>query len=196
MERGRPRTFDIDDAVEKAMHLFWKKGYHGTTIPDLSDALGINRPSLYAAFGDKEGLFRASLDRYRSDPASYVNRALAMPTAREAFQSLLYGVVDLLTDKKNPGGCLFVCGGLAGGEASAPILEEMKRRRLEGEADIRVRFERAVVDGDLPQGTDFRALAKFAATQMWGLSVQGMNGSTKKELLAVAEIAIRAFPSR
>ena len=195
MERGRPRAFDIDDAVEKAMHLFWKKGYYGTTIPDLTEAIGINRPSLYAAFGDKEGLFKLALDRYRKDPASYVNRALAKPSAREAFQSLMYGVVDLLTDKKNPGGCLFVCGALAGGEASASILDEMKKRRIEGEADIRKRFERAMAEGDLSPTANARSLAKFAATQMWGLSILAMNGSTKKELLAVAELAIRAFPS-
>ena len=195
MERGRPRTFDIDDAVEKAMHLFWKKGYHGTTIPDLTEAIGINRPSLYAAFGDKEGLFKLALDRYRQDPASYVNRALEKPTARKAFQSLLYGVVDLLTDKRNPGGCLFVCGALAGGEASATVLTEMKKRRIEGERDIRIRFQDAVANGDLPPTANAATLARFAATQMWGLSILAMNGSKKKELLAVADVAIRAFPS-
>lgn len=177
------------------MRLFWKKGYCGTTIPDLTEAIGINRPSLYAAFGNKEGLFKRALDLYRVDPASYVNRALAKPTAFEAFESLLYGVVDLLTDKENPGGCLFVCGALAGGEASGEILEEMKKRRIEGEADIRARFEQAVAEGDLPRTADASALAKFAATQIWGLSVQGMNGSTKNELLAAAELAIQAFPT-
>lgn len=195
MKRGRPRTFDIDDAIEKAMRLFWMKGYQGTTIPDLTAALGINRPSLYAAFGDKESLFKLALDRYRKDPASYLNRALAMPTAFETFQSLLHGVVDLLTDRNNPGGCLFVCGALAGGEASAPILDEMKKRRLEGEREIRKRFEQAVKNGDLARTTDVKSLAKFAATQMWGLSVQSMNGSRKKELLAAAELAIKAFPA-
>lgn len=176
------------------MRLFWKKGYHGTTIPDLTDELGINRPSLYAAFGDKEGLFKLTLDRYRHDPASYVNRALAKPTAREAFEGLMHGIVNLLTDKKNPGGCLYVCGAMSGGEASASILDEMRRRRLEGEEDIRVRFQQAIKEGDLPKTANARLLAKFAATQMWGLSVQSTNGSSKKDLLAAAEMAIRAFP--
>lgn len=176
------------------MRLFWRKGYHGTTIPDLTDELGISRPSLYAAFGDKEGLFKLTLDRYRRDPASYVNRALAKPTARGAFEALMYGVVDLLTDKKNPGGCLYVCGAMSGGEASASILEEMRKRRLGGEADIRKRFEKAKAEGDLSSVADARALAKFAATQMWGLAVQSTNGSSRKDLLAAAELAIRAFP--
>lgn len=195
MSRGRPREFDVEHAIEKAMRLFWKKGYHGTTIPDLTEELDINRPSLYAAFGDKEGLFKLTLDRYRHDPASYVNVALAKPSAREVFESLMYGLVDLLTDKKNPGGCLFVCGAMTGGDASASILNEMRKRRLEGEEDIRKRFEQAVADGDLPRDADAAVLAKFAATQMWGLSVQSTNGSSKKELLATAEIAIKAFPA-
>ena len=196
MKRGRPRTFDLDQAIQKAMMLFWRKGFHGTTIPDLTAELGINRPSLYVAFGDKENLFRLALDRYRRDPASYVNRALAKPTAREAFESLMYGVIDLLTDKNNPGGCLFVCGAMAGGEASETLLDEMKKRRRDGEADIRERFERAIAEGDLPNSANAKALAKFATTQMWGLSVQSSTGSTRKELLAAAELAIKAFPAK
>lgn len=196
MPKGRPRQFDTEVAIEKAMKLFWKKGFHGTTIPNLTEALGINRPSLYAAFGSKENLFKLTLDLYRRDPASYVNRALGKPTAHAAFRSLLNGVIDLLTDTKNPGGCLFVCGALASGEASESILEELRRRRIDGEKDIRERFERAVAEGDLPKNTDVKALSRYAATQLWGLSVMGMNGTSKSDLLAAADIAIRAFPGK
>src|SRR5215203_5543280 len=108
MSRGRPRNFALDEALEKAMVVFWSKGYEGTSIPDLTAAIGINRPSLYAAFGNKENLFRKVLDRYRTDPASYVNRAVERTTVGEVLEGLLYGVVDLVTDPSRPGGCLFV----------------------------------------------------------------------------------------
>lgn len=193
MRKGRPRNFDIDLAIDRAMKVFWKKGFEGTTIPDLTDALDINRPSLYAAFGNKESLFRLALDRYRRDPASYVNRALAKETIREVFSNLLYGVIDLLTDRDNPGGCMFVCASLATSDELSPIKVELADRRMAGEAEIRDRFRKAVRDGDLPRNTDTAALAKYAATMIWGLSVQGLNGSTKKEMLNAAKIAIASF---
>lgn len=196
MPKGRPRNFDADEAIDKAMKVFWRKGFEGTTIPDLTAALGINRPSLYAAFGNKESLFRLVLDRYRRDPASYVNRALVQPTAREVFRELLSGVIDLVTDPDNPGGCLFVCGSLASSEEGEPIRNELSSRRLEGEAEIRERFDRARKEGDLPADTDSQSLAKFAATMIWGLSIQGMNGSSKKEMMSVANIAIESFEAK
>ncbi len=192
--RGRPRGFDIDDAVYRAMLVFWSKGYEGATIPELTEAIGIKRPSLYAAFGSKEELFRLALDRYRRDPASYVNRALAEPTAREVFESLLAGVIDLVTDPERPGGCLFVCGSLARGSTDGEIQQQLAARRISGEADIRKRFEQAVTDGDLGADADPAALAKLAATLLWGLSVQAVSGSSREELQQVAEIAIAAFP--
>lgn len=193
MSRGRPRKFDPDKAIEIAMRLFWKKGFNGTTIPDLTEAIGINRPSLYAAFGNKEQLFLLALKRYRSDPASYVNRAVAKPNAREVFESLLTGVIDLLTDRRNPGGCLFVNAAFVSTDATSVVFNEIRKYRRDGENDIRKRFRRAVNEGDLPPDTDVRALAKFAATQIWGLSVQSMNGATRAELKAAAMIALSVF---
>jgi AcrR family transcriptional regulator len=195
MQRGRPRQFDPDEAVDIAMRLFWERGFVGTTIPDLTEAIGINRPSLYAAFGSKEALFLRTLARYRSDPASYVNRALAKTTAYEVFESLLSGVIALLTDKKNPGGCLFVNGAFVAKDANSIAFNEIRRYRRNGESDIRKRFHRAVKEGDLPPDTNTNALAKFAATQIWGLSVQSMNGARKAELVDAANIALRAFAS-
>jgi AcrR family transcriptional regulator len=186
MAKGRPRKFDPEQAIGQAMHVFWKKGYERTTLDDLTEATGVSRPSLYAAFGNKESLFLKVLDRYRSDPASYVNRALAKPTAREVFSSLLYGVIDLITDPDNPGGCLFVCGAL--------VSSELASRRIEGEEEILERFQRAVAEGELQPEVDPNTLAKLAATLLWGLSVQGINGSTKKELRQVAKLALDAFP--
>lgn len=193
MPRGRPRNFDLDEAIGKAMVVFWTKGYEGTTIPDLTEAIGINRPSLYAAFGNKEGLFKLALDRYRSEPASYVNRALALPTAREAFYHLLRGVIELVTDPERPGGCLFVCGALAKDSGKESVQTELANRRIRGEQDILNRFRQALADDDIPEQTDISALAKLAATLLWGLSVQAANGSSRHDLERVAELALASF---
>src|SRR5438094_9922303 len=105
---GRPRAFDVDEALDQALKVFWRKGYEGTSLPDLTKAMGINRPSLYAAFGNKEELFRKALDRYAEGPAAYAAEALNEPTARAVAELLLEGSVNLLTDPRNPRGCLVV----------------------------------------------------------------------------------------
>src|ERR1700733_8946148 len=99
---GRPRAFDTDQALDQAMHLFWRKGFLGTSLSDLTEAMGINRPSLYAAFGHKEALFRRAVERYFQGPAAYLQDALKEPTARAAVERLLQGVVELVTDPRLP----------------------------------------------------------------------------------------------
>lgn len=193
MPKGRPRIFDLDDAIEKAMILFWSNGYDGTTLQQLTSALGINRPSLYAAFGSKEGLFRLTLDRYRNGPASYVNRAIEKPTARQVMQSLLNGVVELVTDPERPGGCLFVGGSHPIVSGETDIGREIAERRIAGEADILNRFEIAKDNGELADHADPRLLAKFATTMLWGISVQAANGSTRRELKKLAALAIESI---
>jgi AcrR family transcriptional regulator len=195
VKKGRPRQFDEDEAIEKAMRVFWKNGYEGTSVSDLTSSMGISRPSLYATFGDKRSLFLRSLDRYRESPASYVNRALAKPTAREVVQSLLHGVIDLVTDPTNPGGCLFVGASLPASEESEAIRHELARRRIDGELDIRKRLQKAAREGDLPTDAEPKALAKLAATLIWGISVQSTNGARRTELLKIAELAMGAFPA-
>src|ERR1700733_15772686 len=112
-QAGRPRSFDREQALDAAMRVFWKQGYEGASLADLTAAMGINRPSLYAAFGDKEALFRKVLDRYNSGPAAYVCDALNQPTARRAIERLLQGAADLATGSGHRPGCLFVQGALA-----------------------------------------------------------------------------------
>ncbi len=175
------------------MVVFWSKGYENTTIPDLTNAIGINRPSLYAAFESKEKLFRLALDRYRKDPASYVNRAVAKATAYEVFESLLFGVVDLVTDPKRPGGCLFVCGTHTIGARDTEISRELASRRIGGETDMRRRFEIAKKQGDLPAGADPKTIAKLAATLIWGISVQASNSATKAELKKLAALTLESM---
>src|SRR5580658_10188873 len=122
---GRPRSFDTDAALDHALQVFWRKGYEGATLSDLTKAVGVNRPSLYAAFGDKKALFRKALDRYLNGPASYTQAALKEPTARAVAERLLRGAADLNTSPRNPGGCLIVQGALACGEAADSVRQEL-----------------------------------------------------------------------
>lgn len=193
MKRGRPRKFELNDAIEKAMYVFWEKGYDGTTIPELTSAIGINRPSLYAAFGSKEKLFDLVLDHYRHGPASYVDRALQEPTAAGVFRSLMSGVVELVTDPNNSSGCFFVTAALSAGNGAEKQRTELSRRRLRGESTIRKRFEKAIAEGDLPGDIDAAALAKLTSTYIWGISVQAVSGCKESELRQVADMAIAAF---
>src|ERR1700683_1116990 len=137
---GRPRSFDIDGALDRSLQVFWRKGYEGASLTDLTKAVGVNRPSLYAAFGDKEALFRKALDRYLNGPAAYTQEALKEPTARAVIERLLRGAADLNTAPRNPGGCLMVQGALACGEAADPIRQELTRCRAAGGAARRRRF--------------------------------------------------------
>src|SRR5436190_1642646 len=138
---GRPRAFDADKALSRAMKVFWRKGYEGASLPDLTRAMGINRPSLYAAFGNKEALFRKAMDRYAEGPACHVREALAEPSARAAVERLFRGSIELVSDPKNPRGCFMVQAALASGDAGDPIRRELIKRRVAGEAALRERFE-------------------------------------------------------
>lgn len=193
--RGRPRTFDVDKALDRAMKVFWRKGYEGTSLPDLTLAMGINRPSLYAAFGNKESLYRKVLDRYAGGPASYVCRALEAPTARAVAEQLLEGTVDTLTNPRNPGGCLFVQGATGCSEAAEPIRREMVARRNAGEEALRMRFERAVAERDLPRKVNPADLARYIVTLARGMSIQSASGASREELQRVVKMAMRAWPS-
>jgi AcrR family transcriptional regulator len=189
---GRPRGFDIEKALDCAMHMFWGKGYVATTVSDLTAAMGINRPSFYAAFGSKESLFRVALDRYFAGPSHYLEEALLEPTARETVEHLLHGVVNMLTNPRTPSTCMWVHGALSCGDD--PLQAEFDAQRAAGHADLRRRFQRAVIEGDLPKGTDADAAARFIQTINFGLTVQASTGATRKHLLRVVEDLLRAWP--
>jgi AcrR family transcriptional regulator len=195
MPVGRPRAFDIDKALDRALQVFWRKGYEGTSLSDLTKAMGINRPSLYAAFGNKEALFRKALDRYAEGPAAYTRKALDEPTARAVVERLLRGLVDLLTDPCTPQGCLAVQGALACGDAADAIRQELISRRVAGEAALRQRFERAIADGDLPADANPADLARYVTTVSQGMAVQAAGGASRQELQRVVEMALRAWPA-
>jgi AcrR family transcriptional regulator len=192
---GRPREFDTDAALEKAMRLFWMKSYEGTSVTDLTEALGISRPSLYAAFGDKESLFRAALERYAAGPACYVTAALAKPTAREVAEYLLRGAADLQTTSSNPGGCLTVNGAIACGDEAEPVRQILNAHRRTGVAVLRRRFEQAKAQHDLPKDSDPAALANFVVAVVYGMAVLASGGTRRKELEHVIRAAMEAWPA-
>lgn len=191
---GRPRAFDKDQALDQALHVFWEKGYEGTLIADLTAAMGINPPSLYAAFGNKEALFRKALERYEAKRDAFFAVAFAAPTAREAMTRLLEGTADLLSDKRTPQGCLMVQGALCGGEACESVKQDLASRRQAGEVLIRERLKRAKREGDLPEEAEPAALASYVATVMQGMAVQAAGGATAKQLREIARLALRAWP--
>jgi AcrR family transcriptional regulator len=194
MPRGRPRTFNTDDALDRALDVFWRKGYEGATLPDLTEAMGINRPSLYAAFGNKEELFHKALDRYAEGPAAYVRAALAESTARKVVESLLFGEIDLLCDPKTPRGCLAVHGALACGDEGEQVKQELCARRKSFELAVRRRLKKARAEKDLPASADPAALAGFVTAVTHGLAVQAAGGAGRKELKRVADLALRVWP--
>jgi AcrR family transcriptional regulator len=191
---GRPRSFDIDGALDRALQVFWRKGYEGTSLSDLTKAVGVNRPSLYAAFGDKDALFRKALDRYLHGPAAYTQEALKEPTARAVVERLLRGAADLNTAPHNPGGCLMVQGALACGEVADSIRQELSACRAAGEAAIRRRLQRAKSEGDLSTDADPADLARYIATVLYGMAVQAAGGASRGKLQRVVEMALRTLP--
>jgi AcrR family transcriptional regulator len=191
---GRPREFDTDAALEKAMRLFWAKGYEGTSVADLTGTLGISKPSLYAAFGDKQSLFRAALERYAAGPASYVSTALRQPTARKVAGQLLKGAADLQAGSRNPGGCLTVNGAIACGYEAEPVRQALNEHRVATVALLRRRFEQAKAQHDLPKASDPAALARFLAAVVYGMAVLASGGASRKELEQVIRTAMEAWP--
>ena len=164
-------------------------------MPALTKAMGINRPSLYAAFGNKEQLFRKALDRYTTGPAANINCALNEPTARAAVEKLLYGSADSLGDPSHPRGCLAVQGALACSKSAESAQQHAAEARGKLEIALRLRFERAQIDGDLKPDADPAALAKYIAVVSHGMAVHATSGATREQLRPVAETALKAWPS-
>jgi AcrR family transcriptional regulator len=191
---GRARAFDPDEALDRAMTVFWTKGYEGTSLSDLTEAMGINRPSLYAAYGNKQELFRKALERYGEGPSSYERTALVRPTARAVAEGLLRGAADVQTDPGTPAGCLAVLGTTYCGEDSSPVGKIVIGFRRAGHAAIRERFERARSEGDLPADADPKELTNYIGTVVCGMAVLAATGATRMDLEGVIERAMRAWP--
>jgi AcrR family transcriptional regulator len=195
MPQGRPREFNTDEALDAALLLFWRHGFEGTSLAALTEAMGINVPSLYAAFGNKEALFKKALDRYLQRPASYLPRALEEPTARGAAERLFRGAIEMAMNPRHPDGCLLVHGALVSGPGAESVRQELARRRAGAEARVRERFEWAIQSGDLARNVDAAKLARFIVTVIWGMSVQAAGGATRRQLEEVAAEAMRVWPT-
>jgi AcrR family transcriptional regulator len=191
---GRPRSFAKNEALEAAMRVFWEKGYEGSTLADLTEAMGINRSSMYATFGDKQALFRLAIARYAEGPAAYVREALEQPTIRAVVKALLHGALALLTDPSHPRGCLSVQGALACGSPAEPMKQAMIEWRKQGESDIQKRLQRARREGDLAKDVDPGDLARYISTVVTGLGIQSANGATRAEMTRLVDMVLRSMP--
>ena len=176
------------------MTLFWRHGYEGTSLSDLTKAMGINRPSLYAAFGNKENLLRRAVARYASGPSAPVAAAFELPTARETVEELLrfYSETPAIPDR--PTGCLLLNGGLGCSAASEPVRLELSKHRVALIAALRKRLEAAQREGEIPGGASAAQLAQYFWAVLQGMAVQATDGATRAELRKVARLAIAAWP--
>jgi AcrR family transcriptional regulator len=193
MAMGRPREFDTDKALDEAMEVFWRHGYEGATIAELTDAMKINPPSLYAAFGSKEGLLKAALDRYSEKREGFMREVLNVPTARDVVEHMLLRIADTQTDPDNPPGCLLVAGGLACGAGAENVPFELASRRARTENQLRERFVRAKEEGDLAPDADPAALARYLSAVIAGMGVLASSGASRDDLRQIALVSLRAF---
>jgi len=193
---GRPREFDEDKALDAAMMVFWKKGYDATSLSDLTDAMGINRPSLYSALGNKEELFQKALERYAQRNTRLFNECLAAATAREGIEKLMREAVKLFADPKNPGGCLGIQSVVTCSSVSSQFKKDRERKRDEFESMLKKRFDRAVDEGELPADTDTLDLARYYSVVIQGLSIQAKAGGTQRELSRVVDVALGGWPAK
>ncbi len=192
--RGRPRCFDFDEALDRAMQVFWQKGYEAASLQDLTEAMGINPPSLYAAFGDKEGLFVAAVKRYHlqvQGSCPYQEEA----TARESVERLLTDLATLFTDPHHPRGCLSVMALTTSATTSERVQEILAAERAAAKGRLRARIQRGVQEGELPADTDVTALANFYGALIAGMSLQAREGVPRRTLLATVRTAMGAWPA-
>ncbi|HLX24855.1 MAG TPA: TetR/AcrR family transcriptional regulator [Usitatibacter sp.] len=192
--RGRPRSFDREAALAAAVEVFWRKGFEAASISDLTEAMGINPPSLYAAFGDKEQLFLEAADSYsrsRGDECPYTDE----PTARGAIEKLLTYMARELSEGDHPRGCMMVMAAATSANASSRLQKVIAEKRNASREHMRARIKRGIEEGDVPADTDAGALADFYSTIVAGLSTSARDGTTRKSLMATVERAMQLFPA-
>jgi len=195
--RGRPRGFDREEALRRAMEVFWAVGYEGATLTDLQEAMGgITAPSLYAAFGSKEKLFREAVELYSRTLGLPMMKALAEgPTARASIEALLQGAVEAFTKPGAPRGCMLVLAAINSAPANRSVRDYLRGLRARRRKAIRQRMRRGVVEGELSPGLDLGALASFYTTVVDGLAIQARDGAPRKALRFAVECAMAAWDS-
>lgn len=196
MSRGRPRNFDPQEGLDKALHVFWAKGFANTSLSDLTAAMGINKPSLYGTYGDKLSLYRQCMQRYGAHYAQAAMRVLEQaPTPQEAIAGFLKGMVHLLTAPQHPGGCFVVTGAIACGSGTLPAeLDGELTEGLRATAHmLTTRLQRDQALGRLPALVDCDLLGHSIATTLIGLAVQARAGESADRLLRVVDDTLRRF---
>lgn len=195
MAKGRPRGFDTDEILDKVVDAFWQNGFEGTSMADLTAATGLNKPSLYAALGNKEDMFRAAFARYRARQAEFTGNVLSHASAREGIHNLLLALVISQTQAGLPHGCLMVHGNLVGGPESAAIREELLAQRKAAQAKLRQRLVKAQADGEFPRTVSATDFSHYLTTVIQGLAVQAAGGATRQTLHRVVALAMAAWPT-
>lgn len=196
VHKGRPRGFCTDTALAAALRVFWTKGYEGASITDLTEAMGITRPSMYAAFGNKESLFRHALDLYEREKLDYIGRALAAPTARGVAERMMRGGIETQTSDCAAKGCLSVISSLPCGDDALAIREEVIARRASSHAAMLARFERAQAEGDFGTDTTPGDLINYLFAVLQGLAVQAGGGAPREQLERTVDLTLRTWPTR
>lgn len=193
--KGRPREFCVDMALTKALAVFWAKGYEGASMADLTEAMGITKPSLYAAFGNKEALFHKALDLYEQEKLEYTRAALEQPTARAVAEHFMRGAIEAQTSSCDPKGCLGVISATACGAEAESIRADVIARRASSQAALVERFRQAKRDGDLPDHVEPEALTAYLYAILQGMAVQSGSGATREDLERVVDISLLTWPS-
>ena len=194
--RGRPREFCTEQALAAALRVFWSKGYEGASMADLTEAMGITKPSLYAAFGNKEQLFCKALDLYEREKLDYVGKALAEPTARKVAEHLLRGALENQTSNCEPRGCLGVISSVACGAEAESIRQFVLERGTSAKRALIQRMERAKAEGDLPDHVDVEGLTSYLYAILQGMAVQAGAGATRAELERLIDTSLMVWPGR
>lgn len=191
---GRHREFDVDEALDAVVRVFWRRGYEGASYDDLTAATGVKRPSLYSAFGNKEELFRRALERYADHYLTYMTEAADQPSSRAMAEHMLRGVVELTTRFSENLGCLGVNGALTCSEASEPIYRLLVEFRAGGETRLRQRLEEFQAAGDLPDTADCAGLATYLMAVIHGMAVQAKSGVSREGLDKVVDQTLAGWP--
>lgn len=196
LPKGRPREFDLDEALTAALRVFWRRGYEGASMAELTAEMGIAKPSLYAAFGNKEELFKKALDLYEREKMAYMSEAMKEPTSRKLAERLLAGALELQTSSCDPKGCLGVISMVACGAEASPIRDCVIERQKSSRHALIARLEDFKREGDLPADIETEALARYMIAVVQGLSVQAGAGASAKELKSLVDMAMRTWPGR
>jgi AcrR family transcriptional regulator len=193
--RGRPRAFSPDDALMAAVAVFAEKGYEHTSLSDLTEAMGINRTSMYLAFGSKEDLFLRAMKAYQAQADAQLTECMSGPSARAGIAALLRAEVEMATGPDHVGVSFITQPPLTHAGASDPVVAGVEACRASVHLKLKDRFGRAVRDGELPPQADTDALARFYSIVIQGLALDAQHGATRQQLLRAVDVALAAWPA-